>query len=204
MPYRINCPSVEDGFADGYDSVKRFVRRLGADQSAAISPDGNAAPGVQAQVDFGTGAPVVIPVNEPLPMGVKTRRRKTHIFRIVLSHSRKGYSEVVYRQTAEQFIRCLENAFWHFGGVPRTLVIDNLKAAVTRADWFDPDLNPRVRDFCGHYGTVNGTANHLEYHNFQDAVSEGFGGTKQAIPEEYKRRSAEHWPERYTMPWRLP
>lgn len=74
-------------------------------------------------------------------MGVKTRRRKTHVFRMVLSHSRKAYSEVVYRQTTENFIRCLENAFWYFGGVPRTLVIDNLKAAVTKADWYDPDIN---------------------------------------------------------------
>ena len=39
------------------------------------------------------------------------RRRKTHVFRIVLSHSRKGYSEAVFRQTTEEFIRCLENAF---------------------------------------------------------------------------------------------
>ncbi len=35
---------------------------------------------------------------------------------IPLFQSRKAYSEVVYRQTAEQFIRCLEDAFWHFGG----------------------------------------------------------------------------------------
>ena len=112
------------------------------------------APGEQAQVDFGTGAPVIIPEGQPLPVGVKSRRRKTHVFRIVLSHSRKAYSEVVYRQTAEQFIRCLENAFWHFGGVPRTLVIDNLKAAVTKADWFDPELTPKIQSFCKHYGTV--------------------------------------------------
>jgi len=33
-------------------------------------------------------------------------------------------------------------------------VIDNLRAAVTRADWFDPELNPKVEEFCRHYGTV--------------------------------------------------
>ncbi|HOX60106.1 MAG TPA: IS21 family transposase [Verrucomicrobiota bacterium] len=143
----------DEGFADGYDSVKRYVRRLG---QAGPEPFRRmeCAPGEQAQVDFGTGAPVVIPADQPLPMGVKTRRRKTHVFRVVLSHSRKAYSEVVYRQTAEQFIRCLENAFWHFGGVPRTLVIDNLKAAVTKADWFDPELTPKIQSFCKHYGTV--------------------------------------------------
>jgi hypothetical protein len=48
----------------------------------------------------------------------------------------------------------LENAFWHFGGVPKTLVPDNLKAAVIKADWYDPDLNPKLRSFCEHYGTV--------------------------------------------------
>jgi hypothetical protein len=60
----------------------------------------------------------------------------------------------VYRQTTEDFIRCLENAFVRFGGVPQTLVIDNLKAAVTKADWFDPDLNPKIQSFARHYGTV--------------------------------------------------
>jgi hypothetical protein len=48
----------------------------------------------------------------------------------------------------------LENAFWHFGGVPKTLVPDNLKAAVLKADWYDPDLNPKLRSFCEHYGTA--------------------------------------------------
>jgi pimeloyl-ACP methyl ester carboxylesterase len=48
--------------------------------------------------------------------------------------------------------------------------------------------------------SMNGTANHLEYENFQDAIAESFGGTKAQIPAEYKKRSAEYWPERLTMP----
>ncbi len=47
---------------------------------------------------------------------------------------------------------------------------------------------------------MNGTAKHLEYTGFQDAISASFGGTKEQIPEEYKLRSAEYWPERLTMP----
>ena len=47
---------------------------------------------------------------------------------------------------------------------------------------------------------LNGTANHLEYEGFQDAISESFGGSKANIPMEYKNRSAEYWPERLTMP----
>ena len=95
-------------------------------------------PGEEAQVDFGSGAPVV---------GGNGRRRKTHVFRIILSHSRKGYSEAVFRQSTKDFIRCLENAFYHFGGSTKTLVIDNLRTAVTKADWYEPELHPKLRWF---------------------------------------------------------
>jgi len=48
--------------------------------------------------------------------------------------------------------------------------------------------------------SMNGTANHLEYSNFQAFISASYGGPKSEIPLEYKRRSAEYWPERFTMP----
>lgn len=47
---------------------------------------------------------------------------------------------------------------------------------------------------------LNGTANHVEYERFQDAISKSFGGSKQEVPEEYRRRSAEFFPDRFTMP----
>lgn len=47
---------------------------------------------------------------------------------------------------------------------------------------------------------MNGTANHLEYVQFQDAIAASYGGAKTAIPDEYKKRSAEYWPERLLMP----
>ena len=72
----------------------------------------------------------------------------------MLSHSRKAYSEVVYRQTTDDFLGCIENAFRHFGGAPRRLILDNLRAAVKNADWFDPELNPKVRSFGEYYGSV--------------------------------------------------
>jgi transposase len=135
---------AENGFSGSYYSVLRFVQRL--------SPAGalpfrrlESAPAAEAQVDFGTGAPI---------KNTDGKRQRTHVFRIVLSHSRKAYSEAVPRQTTDAFITCLENAFHYFGGVPKTLVIDNLKAAVTKADWFDPELNPKIVAFCLHYDTV--------------------------------------------------
>ena len=48
--------------------------------------------------------------------------------------------------------------------------------------------------------SMNGTANHVEYQNFQDAIAASFGGTKQQVPEEYKKRSAELHVEKLTMP----
>ena len=132
----------EHAFPGKYHSVRRFVRRLGQNQPLPYRRMECAA-GEEAQVDFGTGIPIT---------NSDGKRRRTHVFRIVLSHSRKGYSEVVYRQTTEEFIRCLENAFWYFGGVPRVLVLDNLKAGVDKPDWYDPELNPKLRSFAEHYG----------------------------------------------------
>ena len=130
-------------FAGSYHSVQRFVRQLRQTQPVPFVRM-EVEPGAEAQVDFGLGAWVL----------VEGKRKRPHLFRIVLSHSRKAYSEVVWRQTTESFIRCLENAFRYFGGVPSTLVIDNLRAAVTRADWYDPELNAKVAEFCRHYGTA--------------------------------------------------
>jgi transposase len=135
---------TEHGFAGSYFSVRRFVRGLGLRTELPVRRM-ECEPGDEAQVDFGRGAPIT---------GPDGRRRSTHVLRVVLSHSRKGYSETVTRQTTEAFVRCLENAFRHFGGVPRRVVLDNLRAAVTRADWFDPELNPKVEAFGRHYGTV--------------------------------------------------
>lgn len=69
-------------------------------------------PREEAQVDFGAGAPI---------LRADDAQRWPHALRVVLSFSRKAYSEVVYHQTTEDFLRCLENAFWNFGGVPQTL-----------------------------------------------------------------------------------
>jgi transposase len=130
-------------FTASYSSVRRFLQKLGRTRPLPFRRI-ETPPGEQAQIDFGRGAPIE----------VDGRRRWPHVFRIVLSYSRKAYSEAVWQESTESFIRCLENAFAHFGGVPRTLVTDNLKAAVIHADWYDPELNPKLQAFCRHYGTI--------------------------------------------------
>jgi len=136
---------TEKSYPGGYESVKRFVRALSLVVPLPFRRIETAA-GEEMQVDFGQGAPVIDPTTG--------KRRRPHLFRATLSFSRKGYSEVVWRQDTETFLRCLENAFRHFGGVPKTVIPDNLKAAVLQADWFDPELNPKLTSFAEHYGTV--------------------------------------------------
>lgn len=130
------------GFGGSYPSVSRYVAKFKLSEPERVWRI-ECQPGEEMQVDFGLGAPLV-------ETGGKTRR--TWLFRAVLSHSRKGYSEVVLRQDTETFLRVIENAVRYFGGVPRLLNFDNLKAAVIKADWYDPAMNPKLADFCRHYG----------------------------------------------------
>lgn len=131
----------EHGFTHHYHSVRRFVARLGQQRDLPFRRM-EVEPGQEMQVDYGTGARC---------QDREGKLCKTHVFRCVLSHSRKGYTEAVKRLTTESFIRSLENAFRALGGVPRIVVFDNAKSVVTRADWYDPDLHPKILDFCQHY-----------------------------------------------------
>jgi transposase len=133
----------EREFNGSYESVKRYVRKLN-DKHEAPFRRIELPPGQEVQVDYGTGAWIY---------DKNGKRRKTHLFRIVLSSSRKGYSEVSETQSTESFIRSIENAFRYFGGVPDTVVIDNLKAGVLKPCLYDPELNPKLQSFAEHYGT---------------------------------------------------
>ena len=135
---------IEVQFAGSYESVKRLVRQLRKADPARVWRI-EVSPGEEAQVDFGAGAPI---------LSSQGTRRKTWVFRIVLSFSRKAYGEAVLHQDTETFIRCLENAFRYFGGVTQTVNLDNLKAAVLKFDFADPQLNPKLLEFARHYGTV--------------------------------------------------
>ncbi|MBP7951127.1 MAG: alpha/beta fold hydrolase [Verrucomicrobiales bacterium] len=55
-------------------------------------------------------------------------------------------------------------------------------------------------DLVAGVATLNGLANHVEYEGFQDAIAASFGGTKAQVPDEYRKRSAELFPEKLTMP----
>jgi transposase len=130
--------------APSYYSVRRFIARLNRKTPLPFRRM-ETEPGEEAQVDFGAGAAVRM---------ADGKVRRPWIFRIVLSHSRKAYSEAVWQQSTEAFLQCLENAFRYFGGAVKRLVIDNLKAAVARADWYDPEIHPKLQSFARHYGAA--------------------------------------------------
>jgi transposase len=136
--------TMEHGFEGSYHSVYRFVQTLDTDTAKRVWRM-ECEPGQEAQIDYGTLY---------LPIGEAGRLKKVHVLLVTLSHSRKGYVEAVLNQSTESFLRSLENAFRHFGGVPERLCPDNLKAAVIKADWYEPELNPKLRDFAAHYGAV--------------------------------------------------
>lgn len=140
---RVHQDLVADhGFEGKYWSVNRFVKSLDSNRELPFRRM-EVEPGEELQVDFGTGAKI---------RNADGTYRRTHVFRCVLSHSRKGYTEAVFKQDTESFIRTLENAFWTLGGVPQRVVFDNAKCAVKTPDWYDPELNPKLVDFCKHYG----------------------------------------------------
>lgn len=133
----------EHGANVSYDSVKRFVRQLTKAQPELVVrlefPLGEAA-----QVDFGQGAPTIYP---------KTgKRRKPHLFVMTLCASRKAYYEVVWRQDTRTFIECHKRAFAFFGGVPKAVILDNLKAAIIKACWEDPEVNHQYALFAKYMG----------------------------------------------------
>ncbi len=93
-------------FAGSYTSVKRFVHCRRSSQKLP-GRRWESEPGEEAQIDFGQGAWVI---------EEHGKRRRPHLLRVILSHSRKGYSEVLWRQPTEEFIQGLENAFWVLRG----------------------------------------------------------------------------------------
>jgi len=69
-----------------------------------------------------------------------------------LSYSRLDYYEKVYDQRVETFIQCHINAFKYFGGVCQYIKIDNLKAAILEANFYQPVYQKLYENFAKHYG----------------------------------------------------
>jgi transposase len=141
---------VDDhGFAAGYASVRRFVRRLAAERGreATAHPVIETAPGEEAQVDYGGTGPMV---RDP----ATGKYRRMRLFVLTLGYSRKSVRLLAWRSSSEAWARLHEQAFRRLGGAPRTVVLDNLKEGVFAPDVYDPTVNPLYRDLLSHYGVT--------------------------------------------------
>lgn len=133
----------QHGYGGSYSSVRRFVRRLAPSEPRVVVRV-QTAPGEQAQVDFGSAGRFVDPRSG--------RLRTAYVFVMTLGYSRHQDAELVFDQTVGAWLGCHRRAFEWFGGVPGTVVPDNLKAAVLVASLHDPVLGEPYRRQAQHYG----------------------------------------------------
>lgn len=76
------------------------------------------------------------------------------VFVAILPNSQYTYVEASMSQKREDMVESMGNALSFFGGVPKAIVSDNLKSAVTRASKYEPDINRTFKDFAQHYNCV--------------------------------------------------
>lgn len=82
------------------------------------------------------------------------RQRRAQIFAGVLGASLYTYAEAVWHQDLPNWIATHTHMFAAFGGVPKMVICDNLKAGVTKASLTDPEINLTYLDMAAHYGTM--------------------------------------------------
>ena len=139
---------VDDhGFVGGYQSVKRFINKL----KGSTSPQQPCAviatqPGEEGQVDYGDGPMVRDPQSG--------RHRRTRLFVLTLGFSRKCVRLIAFTSSTQTWAEMHETAFARLGGVPRVLVLDNLREGVLKPDIYDPTINPVYRDMLAHYRAI--------------------------------------------------
>ena len=76
------------------------------------------------------------------------------VFVAILGCSQLTYVEAVASQKKEDLIKACENALHYFDGVPAAIVPDNLRAAVTKSNRYEPIINETFEDFANHYATA--------------------------------------------------
>lgn len=103
-------------------------------------------PGECVQVDFGAGPKLI-----DERTGLVT---KTWIFVMVLAWSRHMYAEIILRQDVETWLGCHRRAFEWFNGIPKKIIIDNAKCAITKACYHDPVVQRSYGDCAEGYGFI--------------------------------------------------
>ena len=131
----------EFGVECGYTTLRDYVAKLRRNTPHAYMVL-HSLPGEEAQVDFGYIG----------TLKVNGSPRKAWVFVMSLSYSRYMYAAITLDQSVQTFIRCHTEAFHYFGGVPQTVKIDNLKAAIVETDFYEPTIQRTYAAFAQHYG----------------------------------------------------
>jgi transposase len=132
----------EEGYSGGYTVVKKLVRKIRPKKQKAYLTLAF-APGECAQVDWGSYGSI----------RVGDSSRRLSFFVMVLCYSRMMYVEFTVSQTMEHFLACHQNAFRAFGGVPKRIMVDNLKSAVLKHAFGEaPVFNPKYAEFAAFHG----------------------------------------------------
>jgi transposase len=128
------------GYPGGYTQVKAYVRQVRPRPAAEPIVRFETPAGFQGQVDFGCFN---------LPWG------RRYALLVVLGYSRLLWLKFYRRQTMETLIRGLESAFEYFGGVPKELLFDQMRAVVLSDDRLSNGglvLNTEFLRFAAHWG----------------------------------------------------
>jgi transposase len=131
-----------------YTSFKRFTREhadeLGVSKRPRTTCRFETEPADEVQIDYGKMGRLYDPFTR--------RNRDVYTFVATLSHSRFKFIEFVWKQDQRSFIGSHLRMFDFFGGVPKRLVIDNLKAGVLKPDLYLPEFNRAYQEMAEHYG----------------------------------------------------
>ena len=120
--------------------VRRYLRTI-RPVRGRIYQEVHYEPAQAMQVDWGECGHV--------PLGATTR--KVSVFVAVLCYSRLIFIEFTLSQRKAEFYRSLVHALEFFGGSPRALIVDNLKAAVLNGSGRTACFHPEFLALCGHF-----------------------------------------------------
>ena len=133
-----------DGY--GYSQFCERFRRWADGQETPTMRKPKKA-GEEAEVDY---AGLTMPVINPHTGEIT----QAEIFVGVLGASGLIYAEAQADQSKPNWVRGHVRMFEFFGGVPRIVRPDNLKSGVSKANFYEPDLNPTYHELSVHYGTA--------------------------------------------------
>ena len=130
-----------DGYTGSACTVRRYLRTVRPTTRGRVYQEVNYEPAQAMQVDWGDCGRVQI--------GGTTR--KVSVFVAVLCYSRLLFIEFTLSQRKAEFYRGVVNALNFFGGSPRAIIFDNLKAAVLNGSGRAACFHPEFLALCGYY-----------------------------------------------------